>query len=375
MKSFDHWLSAACLLGLALVSWLLTLETPSRADAGAVAIGKLSHSQSAIRRRPPKTLGWDVLTLGDAAYENDTLFVPPGTDAVITLNDGTSLALEENSLLVLGNKDDAAALTLTRGAVTSSNGERGTRVSLGSDEARIAPGSRVRVSANQGIDVFAGNLSLGGKTIEQGQSGSLETGFTRQRGSLIAPAPGDRLYSRTVAFQYKTSEALRVQVSRDASFAKFELAGDVYTATSFGTRYWRLVDAAGKPASMTSYFVMLEDVAPALLTPRDHEYLVAKKTSDALFFAWTETDGAAAYLFQVAAEEDFSRVVLEKHVRAPGLAATELDEGIWFWRVHAVHEDGTRSPASAPRSFRLTRKPLPHAPELFDPELELKRQR
>jgi hypothetical protein len=248
-------------------------------------------------------------------------------------------------------------------------------VSLGSDEARIAPGSRVRVSANQGIDVFAGNLSLGGKTIEQGQSGSLETGFTRQRGSLIAPAPGDRLYSRTVAFQYKTSEALRVQVSRDASFAKFELAGDVYTATSFGTRYWRLVDAAGKPASMTSYFVMLEDVAPALLTPRDHEYLVAKKTSDALFFAWTETDGAAAYLFQVAAEEDFSRVVLEKHVRAPGLAATELDEGIWFWRVHAVHEDGTRSPASAPRSFRLTRKPLPHAPELFDPELELKRQR
>ncbi len=375
MNSFDHWLSAACVIGLALVSWLLTLEAPPRAEFGSAPIGKLTHSQSAIRRKPPSTLGWDVLSLGEAAYENDTIFVPPGTDAVITLNDGTTLALEENSLLVLDRKNDEPAVTLSRGSVTSMNGDHGARLTLGASTAIVAPGSSVRLSANERIDVIGGKLSLGDKTLEEGSSGSLNAGFTRQRGVLISPAPGERIYSRTVTLAFKTSEPLTVQVSEDERFQKFETPQGVYTAKSFGKRYWRLADASGTPASITSYFITVDDVAPAVLTPRDREYLVAKKQDDALFFAWAEADGAVAYVLQIAADDTFERITLEKRVTSSALALTNLDEGVWFWRLQAERKDGKRSPPSTPRSFRLTRKPLPHAPELFDPELELKRQR
>lgn len=384
----DAVLSAACACGLVVVSWLLAREEPHRAArSDGVKVGVVSHAQEPIRRRPPKTLGWDALGLGDAAFTRDTIFVPPGQSAVITLDDGTELALEENSLLVLerGGTDSGPKLLLERGAVTSTARTHGVALSAGGTDAAVAPGSVVRFDAGEHLDVLGGKVAIGGAQIDEGQSGSRARGFVAQKATPLSPVPGARFYvspgrPEIVKLRYRTSTKARVQVAATADFAapsfEREATGDTvdYSADGQGTRYWRLIDASGEALSPTTYFVVADDTPPLLLVPRQLENVVARNKNDLLFFSWTECDGAKGYRLEIARDAAFTDIALLKKTTTARAAVSDLDEGEYHWRVTAEREQLERStsPSSAPRSFRLTRKPLPHAPELFDPTVELK---
>ncbi|MCC6810423.1 MAG: FecR domain-containing protein [Deltaproteobacteria bacterium] len=390
----DTVLSAACVAGLLLVSWLIAQDGGARnvgAHSSATAIGALTHAQATIRRRPMHSLGWDTLVIGDETFTHDTIFVPPGTDAVITLRDGTELTLEENSLLVLeeSNQEAPHRLSLTKGALTSRSKEKGVVLDVGGRAAELTPGTEARLDSQERIDVLAGEVKLAGAAVKEGQSSKLsEPGqIVLHRAMLASPPPGARVYAAagvdgSIALRFRraaaereplfvqvaaTSDFLRPAIAREAGAAEVEIAWG-----RRGPVYWRLVDGAGSPASPTSYFVVADNEPPRALVPRDLEYLVAKRQADALLFSWTEVDGATTYVLEIAADAGFRDVVLQQKTKNATEAVPNLAEGLYHWRVHAERSSGPPSPASPPRSFRLTRKPLPHAPELYDPELELR---
>jgi hypothetical protein len=67
-------------------------------------------------------------------------------------------------------------------------------------------------------------------------------------------------------------------------------------------------------------------------------------------------------------------VVLAAESETPGAWITPgTPEGVFHWRVRVAQADREGSPWSASTPFRLIRRPLPEAPELFDPSIEVER--
>jgi hypothetical protein len=83
--------------------------------------------------------------------------------------------------------------------------------------------------------------------------------------------------------------------------------------------------------------------------------------------------GAARYRVEVAADAAFRQIALSEPANGPGLwVALDLTEGIYYWRVRAERpsESEHLSPPSAGVAFRLIRRPVLDAPQLFDAAIE-----
>jgi hypothetical protein len=78
------------------------------------------------------------------------------------------------------------------------------------------------------------------------------------------------------------------------------------------------------------------------------------------------------YELEVSDGPGFDKVVFRRSIDGTELR-TDLDlpEGRYHWRVRSFSSERGESPWGHPRSFRLLRKPLPDAPELLDPQLEV----
>jgi len=94
----------------------------------------------------------------------------------------------------------------------------------------------------------------------------------------------------------------------------------------------------------------------------------------ALLAATPLPEGFARYRVEIATDSAFARVAFAADAEGPGLwAAPRLPEGVYYWRVRASEADRGEAPFSAPSPFRLIHRPLPEAPQLFDPSIEVDR--
>jgi hypothetical protein len=83
-------------------------------------------------------------------------------------------------------------------------------------------------------------------------------------------------------------------------------------------------------------------------------------------------DGASHYRVEISPDASFAKIDLSADVEGPGLwTALDLPEGIYHWRVRAREAERGEAPFSDPSPFRLIRRPLPQAPQLFDPSIEV----
>jgi hypothetical protein len=89
-------------------------------------------------------------------------------------------------------------------------------------------------------------------------------------------------------------------------------------------------------------------------------------------FAWTPVAGAAGYRLELSGRRKFGDATLSFEVdRSRFVLKEELDESIYYWRVRALRSEGVEGPVSEVTGFRLIVKPLPDAPQLFDPEFKI----
>jgi hypothetical protein len=140
-----------------------------------------------------------------------------------------------------------------------------------------------------------------------------------------------------------------------------------------GAFTWRLVDGTGAPRSEARRFFALEDPPSRPVTPRAGEVVLAPERAQVPFF-WTAAPGASRYRIEVAQDPGFASVALSAESEAPGTWLTPPPaEGVYHWRVRVSQPGREQAPWSAPTPFRLIRRPLPQAPVLFDPSIEVER--
>ena len=372
----DQVVAAGSALGLVTVATLLLLDFragPPRRP-GVEEIARLVNADGAVRCRAAGTLLWEAAEAGQPLGAGDSVFVQPGGAATLSFRAGAQLELDERSLVVIEPPEaQADRVRVVSGSVVAEAGEAPFAVQTGAASAWIAAGGAVAAEGGAGLELLEGTARVDG--VERGAP---------QRVALVAPARSHRLYvqefpvSVVLRWDGEAARTSTLEVSRERSFATkvstgpgaagfFDVAVDAP-----GAWYWRIAGPDGAAASEVRKFMAVPDRPPRPFSPAQGEIVLAPAGVQVPFW-WTAVAGAAGYRVEVASDAAFQRIALSEPASGPGLWATlELPEGIYYWRVRAERpRDADRpTPPSATVSFRLIRRPVLDAPELFDAAIE-----
>lgn len=143
--------------------------------SGTEVIGKIVQVQLDVARRPNARLLWSQLDGNAILYRKDTIRTGPGSRVLVKLNNDSSVALGENTLVVLETENESLSLRLADGDVEFSGN---VTVSLdGNTKLRAVDGTlRLKRDSNTGKDKVAAVSGkaevLSGSTVtvvEQGE--------------------------------------------------------------------------------------------------------------------------------------------------------------------------------------------------------------
>lgn len=85
--------------------------------SGTEVIGKIVQAEMDVARRPNSRLLWSRLESGATLYKKDTIRTGPGSKVLVKLNQNSSIALGENTLVVLETENESFNLKLADGDV------------------------------------------------------------------------------------------------------------------------------------------------------------------------------------------------------------------------------------------------------------------
>ncbi len=366
MKS---WISDLLFVGSSLTitatfSTLLYLDiNADTGQAGTRQIGTVTFKNNIVQRKPANAVVWVSVDSKSPLYNKDSIRTDDGSDAVIRLQNGTSLELDANSLIFLNITQNETNVDFAYGSLSAKTVGDQTgkgKLSIKSKDKNITIGDNGNLKLSKGdtddlkVQVTAGTarISADGKdqTLNKNEQADVGTGKVEvKKLSLVLLEPGDssRLISpqknRAVLFSWQKSGAARVtlEVSSNPSFSQFvsrkSVAGT--TATLFlgsGSYYWRISqpNQNGKTEySSAAKFSVLQDGPISLLAPANNRLFTYFQNPPVLNFVWTESSYSNGYEIQIARDPDFTNLVKNDSTFISTFAVTDLLDGIYYWRI------------------------------------------
>ena len=300
--------------------------------AATGADARLTFLKPAVKKKPAKAPEWKPAEAGDDLFRLDEVNTLQGAGAEVTFQDGTSLQLDENALIVIYGRAQTPAQLEKSGEVEIVQGEAGLKLSALRGEPLAVQTPAGRVTA---------------------RSKDLRVGVDAQKMSRVAI--------------YQGSAEVKAE------------GAQVHVPDGFGTR----VAQGEKPEKPRP----LPD-APAWTTPLLRDLRISLGGAGAtLALEWSSVERGARYRVQLARDEAFNDRLLDATLDAarPRRAeARALPPGNYFARVSAIDDQGLRGKSSLVREVQVraarAENALPEAPlrgvgELrfvFDPDLEVK---
>jgi len=379
----DAFVTGLVAVGSCALLWLFTVDMNRVSDRiGQSPLGTVVFKKLTATRRPSDGLGWESMRNNSPVYDEDTLRTASFSEAAVYFDDGTSLDLDENSMLKLNFGGALRSLEFLEGEITVGGSSSESKYSISSTAGTITVGkdSKATFSRNEGtvsVDVSKGNATFvkaDGSTQTIAQNQELSVNLTSGDASFVSrpilpliPERNARLLSYgadvstpvNLDFSWQlentASKAANTKTAgTNASSAKFtlelsasknfddELQNFSVTGVSAkvpvksGTWYWRLTDAAGGKSPVRKFSISTATATQAAF-PQDGVEYSYRKTKPEIRFAWTGMDEASAYLFEIASDSAFAKPRTRTRVSATNLSVNDLDAGLWYWRVTPIH--------------------------------------
>jgi hypothetical protein len=329
-------------LGLGVGSAVLLLQDLSDVAGvrGGKRLGEVGQSLGAVRQRTPTSLLWRFLASGQGLYLRDTIQVGPESFASLKLDNGSTLEIGENSLVVL-EEVTGLDFQILRGSlvVRSADGDQSVEAQ-GKNPPKIQkfPFQLVRPGAFQKIYVGSGTTSL-----------------------------------TSIQFQWKGLGANQsvVEISRSKKFDEVVASAHVRTADSeeikipaeTGTYYWRIA-SEGVGFSTTRAFEVIKVAPLEALFPLDGQKV--GMDSMGVRFTWTTPPSLqgiverAQHVLEVSRKSNFSERIKSVPITwdQSEIYVHDLPVGKLHWRIASQYDKISEvTPAHKIETFSLQRSP------------------
>ncbi len=386
---------------IAACSALLYADYARKVDAGgAKRIGTLTYKKEVAQRKYGSQVIWEDLDRNVPVYDNDSIRTAELSEAVVRLDDGTRISIDENSLILLAMSGEGVNIDFSHGSIAASreaSGERtASKISITSKDTVVSMksgGVRLSGTADKELDVTVTGGSAAVKTgNEEKTIGKDEKATVTKEGGtkvvrlnlrLLSPAHDSIIATAAptapVAFTWadlRGDGAIVLEIARDSGFTRVvaarAVAGDVMTHNlGEGCYYWRIRGRnadGGEEYSEARKISVLRDTPAGLLYPVNDEVISYSVKPPIINFRWRENKVATDYTVELSRSPAFSGI--ERSIRTPllDISVGGLGTGTYYWRVISSNSGiASYKGVSAISSFRVERAAALTPPVLIAP--------
>ncbi len=275
---------------IATFSFLYYKDVTTKVQAGNnELIGTLTYKRKTAERKYAGQVIWEGVENNIPLYNYDSIRTSDQSEATLHLNDGTEIKLNENSMILLALTKNQIDIQFDQGSITTSRGD--------------AKGDLKKLNIKSGatsVSIDKGNVRL-----SQNKAGDLNLSVAKGSADISTGKGAEKL-------------------GTDQSLVVARNSGDV---------------------------IRLE-LAIKLISPNADEYLLSQSDKRKVDFSWLNVKGEHNVFFELSKEEGFGNIIQKKEVAGSNLSA-ELDKGIYYWRIRAVHRITKKEEFSESRRFTV----------------------
>ncbi|HDP80278.1 MAG TPA: hypothetical protein ENN21_05480, partial [Spirochaetes bacterium] len=363
-------------------------------SSGAQEVGVITFKKKVAQRKYSNQVIWEDVEQKAPVYNNDTIRTSDISEAVIELKDGTSIELDENSMILVAQSAGAININFEHGTIYAKRGDlagkdvkalnimsKDTLVSFARSDLKLSRAEGEEKKLDLVVSKGDAKVNVGKEeklvTKDQRMVISLDTKEAKVDDlKLVLTSPAMNRYFITgdprqaVNFGWEAvsgNRKLHVEIARDGRFRdivseKAAAGTGAAEMVAPGTWYWRLRAEDGatgrKDYSESRKFTVIRDVPVALVHPRDDLALDYAGSPPIVNFRWQRNELAMEYILEVAADANFAKILRSVQTPLTGLSLDTFGEGVYYWRVRtAVEIAGTRHNGSSPvRRLVVNRK-------------------
>ena len=384
-----------CLIGAAVCYWFFHssfFRALTKMDEDPIAT--ITFKYKTAERKFIDRVIWDRLRQNSPVYNGDTIHTADISEATIWFDDGTTLALAENTMAQVFLHDDGTlGADLAYGDADVDSASDGGGFFLSSDGKRmeVRKGSRLSARKKKGgrtdfLALRGSSVFEDGEELGEGKSIGLEDGEKSAGGfAMFSPFPNQKFLqyseeSYPVNFSWDSSSGanLSLTVASDRGFREIVQDMDVSGMTSVsvplpkGVYYWKLIDPAqstGSEPIFSGRFQIVQSLKPSLLVPAENFSYTYRKQTPSVRFIWSESEAATAYNFEISRSPDMSNPVVSQRSSSSSIIISTLGAGTYYYRVtpyYVVNRVGLSNPSET-GSFKIVQRDLLNPPVLVSP--------
>ncbi len=379
---------------------LFYIDINKKIDIGdREVIGTIHFKNNIVQRKLEDQVVWETLENNSPLTNKDTIRSEAFSDAIIRLNDGTEINIDENSMFNLDLSGDKPSLEFSQGSMQVKNGNsKESNLVIKSQGSEIDVGSgnlKLEKEAKKDLSLFVENgsskITHNGKQIdiESGKKAELiegaEATVKKIPVRIVSPSSQQLFLSTgsigsSVPFEWKLDAGYvesQIEVSRSPQFKlqliKQQLDGNRYKASlKEGTYYWRVKAKDPKSNKWESsdtgkFFVAIDEPLRLDNPPNDSDYSYVTEPP-LINFSWHKVPTARGYKFELSDDTKFSNLLKSFDTEANTVSIDDLPAGTYHWKITAYSSfPGSPDKKAGPNSFKIKKSTSYPAPNLLRP--------
>ncbi len=397
LKSKENKILAFLVVNAVLFVSLFFYDLNKKIDIGdREIIGTVEFKKNTVQRKLDDHIVWESLYNDSPITNKDTIRSESLSDAIIRLNDGTEINLDENSMFYLDIKGNDPTISFNQGSIQikKKEGHSGGDLKIQSNDKTIeVKNGELNIqksdNGNFQVQVEKGNatVSSGGKEtqVSSGKQANL-TGdklhVTNIPFSLISPSNNEIVQSsdstKTINFNWKANENfsnVRFEVSRNPSFTPI-LKTIESPSTNFslnlplGSYYWRIISEKGASVPYRFHLYKEEDIS--LRFPENDFQILFVEKLPLVSFQWNRDPFSKEYILEISESSDFKTLMTREVTKSNSFSLENLTVGRFYWRIKAIpYSPNLPERISKSRNFSIKKGDNFGAPRIERPNGDL----
>ncbi len=363
----DFLVVGVAALIITLCSVLLYADFTMKGEAtGGEQIGTITFKRRVAQRKYAAQVIWEDLDQKTPVYNNDSIRTSDLSEAVINLDDGTAISLDENSLILLSISRDGVDIDFTQGTISASRaavaGEEATTITIKSGTSVVSiekADVRLSTSGEATLDVA---VTEGTAEIQTGSSsrtigdderlivtGEDEARVVKRSLKPLSPQPLANYATAEgavpVDFRWEPVEGrgpVYLEIARDRDFSRMmsvrpSASGSLTERLGEGEYFWRIrrTDQADRSVEYSDArrVSVMRDAPVRLLSPGKNEAVTYGSIPPVIEFRWQENRFANEYRVDISRDPGFKSMARSFVTPLREVSVDRLDEGTYYWRV------------------------------------------
>lgn len=318
-------------------------------------IGTLVAKYKTVQKKAEKSAVWRGIKESTPIRNRDTIRTARNSEAILKLNDGTEINLDENSMIRIDLDDKNINVDFEYGMFSVG----------GNGELNVKNGST--------------NLKDGDTIIRANKNDKVEVQENITSIRLQNPKPNQYFQTtdkkQKIQFQWESDSITTLEIAKNRSFTKTILKkstkNSVYEAAlDTGSYYWRVSEKDGDKTVYTQIrkFRIIQSKPIRLISPQNKSSINYVDKSPFVMFSWRKNRLASSYKLMISKDSNFNTVVYTSNTLGNFLGVKELKAGTYYAKVsQKFGVAGLDIETSPVISFRIIKKENPNPPQLYNP--------